>query len=193
MTITRQEAGEALDAISAAGQKVDQYRGYQEASPFLILWGLLWFIGNGVLALAPSWATPTWLSIIAVGTAATIALTVSQSRRAQRQRHYTRAERATIARRAIMLWAAIVTFYPAMYIVIGDLSRLQSNAFVSLFWALVYMAAGGWLGWRMFLTGLATVAAVLLGVTVLREHYFLWMAFAGGGSLLLGGLWLRKP
>ena len=30
------------------------------------------------------------------------------------------------------------------------------------------------------------------GYTLLREHYFLWMAFAGGGSLILGGLWLRK-
>jgi hypothetical protein len=86
----------------------------------------------------------------------------------------------------------VITFFPAMSVVLGDLTPLQSNAFISMFWALAYMAAGAWLGLRLFFTGVATAVAVLLGVLVLREHYFLWMAFAGGGSLILGGLWLRK-
>ncbi len=44
----------------------------------------------------------------------------------------------------------------------------------------------------MFITALVTVTAILVGYLLLHEHYFLWMAAFGGGSLLVGGLWLRK-
>lgn len=192
MNMSQQEASEALDAITTADRKVREHQGYREGSPFLILWGVLWFIANSVAGLAGHLAGPVWMITVIVGTAATATLVVAQSVRAQRAHRYTPAERALIGRRASLLGISVITFFPAMSVVLGDLTPLQSNAFISMFWALAYMAAGAWLGLRLFFTGVATAVAVLLGVLVLREHYFLWMAFAGGGSLILGGLWLRK-
>jgi hypothetical protein len=192
MKITQQEATDALDAITTADQRVREHQGYREGSPFLILWGVLWFVGNLATALVPRVAGTLWLALIVLGTIGTVALVVAQSRRAQRVHDYTPAERAAIGRRASLLGLSVMTFFPAMYLVLGEMTPVQNNAFISLSWALVYMAGGAWLGLRLFVTGVATAVAVLVGVLLLREHYFLWMAFAGGGSLLLGGLWLRK-
>lgn len=192
MNMSQQEAGAALDAIAAADHRVREVRGYREASPFLILWGVLWFIANAVTHFAPAQAGNTWLAVIMLGAVATTLLVVMQVRRAQRARRYTPSERAVIGRRASLMGVSVTAFFPAMFTVLGPLNAVQTNAFISLFWALAYMGAGAWLGLRLFFTGVATLAAVLIGVLVLREHYFLWMAFAGGGSLLLGGLWLRR-
>lgn len=192
MTISQQEASAALDAITTADQRVREHTGYRDGSAFLILWGVLWFFGNLASAQLPRIAGTLWLWLGAFGALATVALVVTQSRRARRAHRYTAAEHAMIGRRMALLGISVITFFPSMYLVLGDLAPIQSNAFVSLFWALAYMAAGAWLGLRLFLTGVATAVAVLTGVLLLREHYFLWMAFAGGGSLVLGGLWLRK-
>lgn len=190
--ISRTEAGAALDAIVMAGEKVREQRGYREASPFLVLWGVLWFIANGVTALAAPFAPHVRMAVLVVGALVTAALVVKQSMRAQRDNAYTEAERKLIGRRVSMLGISVTAFFPAMFMVLGPMSAMQVNAFISLFWALAYMAAGAFLGLRLFLTGVATLLAVLLGVLVMPQHYFLWMAFAGGGSLVLGGLWLRK-
>jgi hypothetical protein len=127
-----------------------------------------------------------------VGCAVTIALAVLQSRRTAAQHYFSAGERALIGRRATMLGLTMMAFLPAMFAVLGPLSGRQNNAFISLFFAFTYMASGAWLGTRMFVTGLITALAVLVGFFLVTEHYFLWMAVCGGGSLLLAGIWLRK-
>jgi hypothetical protein len=87
----------------------------------------------------------------------------------------------------------VIAFFPATLMVLSPLESMQANAFVSLFWAFAYMASGAWLGLRMFVTGLVTAVAVLVGYFLIPQHYYLWMAVVGGGSLMLAGLWLRRP
>ena len=36
------------------------------------------------------------------------------------------------------------------------------------------------------------MAATLIGWVLAHDYFFLWMAAAGGGGLILGGLWFRK-
>jgi hypothetical protein len=192
MTVSHKDASEALDVIASADQKVRQYKGYRGGSPYLILWGVIWFVANAVTGLAPEYGGETWTAGTLIGSAVTVWLIVTQSMRAQQLHRFTPAERAQIGRRASLTGVTVMCFFPAMFTVLAPLSGLQTNAFISLFWAFAYMAAGAWLGTRLFLTGTATAAAVLIGYLLLREHYFLWMAVVGGGSLVLGGLWLRK-
>jgi hypothetical protein len=97
-----------------------------------------------------------------------------------------------IGRRASLTGVAVLGFFPAMLSVLAPLEPMQGNAFISLFWAFAYMVGGAWLGLRLFITGAVTAVAVLVGYFLLKEHYYLWMAACGGGSLILGGLWLRK-
>ena len=68
--------------------------------------------------------------------------------------------------------------------------------FISLFWAFTYMAAGAWLGMRLFLTGAVAVVGIVAGYLYIHEHFALWMAFFAGGSLMLalpldGGNYIR--
>jgi hypothetical protein len=32
----------------------------------------------------------------------------------------------------------------------------------------------------------------MFGYLIIEQHYYLWMGLCGGGSLIAGGLWLRK-
>ncbi len=83
-------------------------------------------------------------------------------------------------------------YFPAMFAVLGPLSARQVNAFASLSWAIAYMIGGAWVGWRLFAIGGIAVVAVLFGYLSIGQHYYLWMAACGGGTLIAGGLWLRK-
>ena len=49
------------------------------------------------------------------------------------------------------------------------------------------MVAGAWVGWRLFAIGGIAAAAVVFGYLAIGQHYYLWMAGCGGGTLIAGG------
>ncbi len=101
-------------------------------------------------------------------------------------------DKRTVARRVITIGLAMWAYFPAMLLIVGPLSPRQVNAFISLFWALTYMVAGAWIGLRLTIIGAVTAVAIVVGYVFVKEHFPLWMAVFGGGSLILAGLWLRK-
>ena len=65
------------------------------------------------------------------------------------------------------------------------------GAFSPLLLSAIYAAMGLWRGLRFVLVG-AFLAAITLGAYFfVKDFFFIWMALAGGGSLLLTGLWMR--
>ncbi len=192
MNISHQDASEALEAIEAADRRVRQAVWYREASPYLIVWGLVWLVANAVTDLRPAIAGWTWAAGVTGGVLFTAALTYQQIRRRSEIHAQTPADRRHSGRRMLLLGLTVLCFFPAMLTVIGPISARQNNAFISLFWAFAYMAAGAWVGMRLFITGAVTAAAILFGFLFIRDHFFLWMALVGGGSLLLAGFWFRK-
>ncbi|MEO6368592.1 MAG: hypothetical protein ABIP38_11450 [Steroidobacteraceae bacterium] len=192
MTLSPQDASASLDEIDFADRRVRQYKGYREASPFLLLWGFIWLIANAVTGLAPAYAGRTWFAAVVIGSSLSLALVVMQSIRSSRSNRYSDAQRARRGRSVAMIAITFFSFFPAVLTVLSPLNAMQGNAFISLFWAFAYMMSGAWLGVRMFVAGLVTAIAILSGYLFLKDFYFLWMAFVGGGSLILAGLWLRK-
>jgi hypothetical protein len=209
MNISRDEAGEALTAVFDTDRRAREFQGARSASPYLILWGILWFFANGVTGLSPGHAGAAWLVAIVVGTLATVAITVRQAMHRRAMNLHTAAQSAAAGRRAArplrfarryagssraaILGTTVIAFFPATLLVLSPLEPMQSSAFISLFWAFAYMASGAWLGFRMLVAGLVTAVAVLVAYFVIPQYYYLWMAVVGGGSLLLAGLWLRRP
>ena len=59
MTITKDEASEALGEINAASGRARQMRGYNRAAPFLILWGAVWMVCDLTNQFEPRW-WPAW-------------------------------------------------------------------------------------------------------------------------------------
>jgi hypothetical protein len=90
------------------------------------------------------------------------------------------------------LGITIICFFVAMFLVLSPMTGKRMGAFISLFWTLAYMAAGAWIGLRLFMTGLIGTIGIVLSYLYAGQYFPLAMAIVGGGTLLAGGLWLRK-
>lgn len=192
MNISRDEAQQALDEIGQAHGRIRRVHHYGDASPFLILWGVIWLL-NVLTYFRPDLSGPAWLGGIAVGTVATTWLGVVQGRRrGERMRQAGQDPKKVFGARFGLTCGAIMLFFQAFAIVAAPLDAMQINAFISLFWTFAYVVAGIWIGWRLAAIGLVASAAILFAYVALEQHYFLVAGVAGGGSLILGGLWLRK-
>jgi len=192
MNVSREEARAALDAMDATRARVETVRFYAEFAPYLILWGVIWLVANAVSELLPAYGSATWLAGTALGVLLTVLFTIRNARRWQCMRPSERAAGRAIGRRAVLLGITLWVYFPAMTALLGPFSGRQTNAFISITWAFIYMVTGAFSGWRIFAIGLATAAAVMFGYLTIDAHFQLWMAFVGGGSLIAGGLWLRK-
>ena len=192
MNVSREEAAAALDDVEAAQARLHTVRRYAEFAPYLLLWGFIWLGANVVSDLRPAYADVVWLIGVSVGFAWTIYFTVRNARRWACMHRGSKAEGRAIGRRAVLLGMTLWIYFPSMTLLMGPLSGRQTNAFISITWAFVYMVAGAFIGWRIFAIGVVTAAAVMFGYLALPSHFFLWMGLVGGGSLIAGGLWLRK-
>jgi hypothetical protein len=193
MNISRQDAAQALASVESADHRMDTLRAYRDSAPYLQLWGAVWFIANAASDLWPREESSIWLLATVIGSAVTAGIVVWQGRRRLRVGRYSPERARRIGRGFAMLAITILAYFASMHLILGHLDARQANAFISLFWAFTYMAAGAWLGVRLFLTGVVAVVAIVAGYLYVHEHFALWMAFFAGGSLMLAGFWLRRP
>jgi hypothetical protein len=191
MNISREEASAALDSIHDANRKVAERRNYADAAPFLILWGVVWVLCNGITDLAPRWSGRSWLTGIVLGAIVTVYLIVTMAMR-ERRVSVNRAANKEMGQRFALLGIATWSYFISMFLVLGPMPDRRMGAFISLFWTITYMAAGAWVGMRLFIIGLVATAAIVLGYLFVEQHFSLWMAVFGGGALIAGGLWLRR-
>jgi hypothetical protein len=96
--------------------------------------------------------------------------------------------------KAFLVALAIGGFGASAAVIAPALSFVQYSALGCLAVGAIYLAmgAGAGAGLRLSAVGAAIMAATLVGWFFARDQFFLWMAVAGGGGLILGGLWLRK-
>lgn len=188
MNISRQEASEALDSIHAAGAVVTQRRMYAYVAPFLILWGGIWAVCNSISQFLPQWAGPGWIAGNVIGVIATLWLSI---RTAQRERAAGTVDRSRGLRFGL-LGMTIICYYIAMFLILPPMTGRRIGAFISLFWTLTYMATGAWIGFRLFIIGLAGTIGIVLSYLYAGQYFPLALAVVGGGTLIAGGLWLRK-
>jgi hypothetical protein len=193
MNISRQDAAEALASVEIADRRMDTLRAYRDAAPFLQVWGIVWFIANVATDFWPHHDAKVWMLATCLGCLASAGIVIWHVRRSLRVGLYSRAQRHRIRLGFAMLGITVLAYFASMALVLGHLDARQSNAFISLFWAFTYMAAGAWLGPRLFVTGAVAVLGIVTGYLYIHEHFALWMAFFAGGALMLAGFWLRRP
>lgn len=192
MNVSRDEAAAALDHVVEADARVRTWRFYGEASNYLVAWGVIWLAANLTTDLRPKWSGWAWLAGIVAGSVVTILLTIRNARRGHQRQAMSRAESRAFGQRAALLGITVMLWFPTLSFLAGPLAPRQGNALISATWAFIYMAMGAFVGWRLFAIGFVTAAAIVFGYFAITQHFFLWMALVGGGSLILGGLWLRK-
>lgn len=185
MVISQTEAAAALLDIEQTSRRTQVSGAYSVASFYLILWGIIWAIGYTACGLLPveKWGY-AWLPLIAVGVIGTIALS-------RRPRAGVGAPSRTGS--SFLLAAAIALFMAGTYTVFQPTSPEPYLIFPSLITALIYVTIGLF-GFPRFVWIGAAIFVVAMGAWLFAQPLLPFLiAAAGGGGLILGGLWLRQP
>jgi hypothetical protein len=188
--VDRDEAVRALQEIQEVRGRTDTWNRYRETGPYLVLWGIVWVVGNGISEFLPALSGIAWLALIGAGSVGSIVLT---TRKQRRQCDTLRTGAAPYTWHWGAAYGVIMAYFIASQLVLPALSARQFSAWMTMFWGFAYMFAGVWRAWRLFAIGLATTLLVLFGYFELDRYYFLWIGVVGGGGLIAGGLWLRRP
>jgi len=181
MSLSPEEAADALRNISQTGRRSFSAYGYQSAAPFLILWGLLWIVGYGGTDLLSRYAGAIWLGVAVFGTVASTLIGMRMRPKTSPRFDW----------RIFGTWLAVLGFVGAMLSIVGPVTGTQVGALIPLLIGFAYIVMGIWMGVRFTFAGLAIVALTLGGYFFLPAHFLLWMAVVGGGTLFATGLWLR--
>ena len=189
MTITKQDASQALGEIEGARVRLREAIAYGYAWPYLVLWGLAWMVGDLGTEIAPprlvGWI---WPAASAVFTCASIAYAVVQQRRSPYAAGRRGDWRPIATAATIMLFLVILTF------AIEPVDAKRDHSVFGLFFGFAYIVQGLWRGWRLVALGALLTVLTLFAFYALPlwGGYLTFMGLVGGGALVLGGLWLRK-
>ncbi len=180
MALSQQDALAALKDIEHAQGRATQARGYADASPHLIIWGLVTLVCYGLAdVLPPAQAGLTWTGGSLLGVVASFYAGI-------------RTGKTNGSWRALGSFLTIAGFVLATGIILPPASQDAGSAFISLVVAMFYLLMGIWRGARILATGLLLAALTLGGYLTIHQHFQLYMGVVTGGALILAGLWLRR-
>ena len=176
--ITTREAHDVLREAAATERHSTEAYNYSRSAPYCILWGLIWIAGYGGMSLLPG-QEAGWLTVIGAAVSIWIGNSHTKSRGAG-------------GWRMGLLIVIVTAFSFALMSIMRPTDELQVGAYSPLLLSAIYAALGLWQGFRFILLAAFLAAATLGAYFFLKDFFFVWMAVAGGGSLLLTGLWMRN-
>lgn len=192
MVISKEEAARALSEINSANKRTTSMQQYRYLSPHLILWGFIYLVANSLTQFNPSHGMLAWNTLPWLGAVGSMWIGYRSRKLRSASSTVTDAMQRQHGVRILLTMFALMAFFISAFCVLPNPDIKQANAFVSLFWGTYYMVVGIWLGWRMLVVGVLTMASILIAFFVMPEHYFLWMGLVTGSLLMLGGFWLRR-
>jgi hypothetical protein len=182
MSIDRREAASSLDDIAGIERRMREALFYGGSSDILILWGILCAIGHVITQFSPRNANLAWLLIDAVGVVGLAVISVRRARQRRREWNWRFTAGVVVTIAFGLLWQ-------------GLLGNGQWRE-ISVFWATLimftYILAGLWVGRFFVICGIVVTLLTLAGYFWSGAWCELWMAVVFGGSLVAGGLWLRR-
>lgn len=197
--VTPEAARASLAEVDRIVTQTRQTIAWSCTTPLLILWGAIWVVGFAATQFFPSWAFRLWLGLDLAGIGVSVLL-AGPFRSSPIKGLNLGLGRMSLAWLALLgfgtLWAALLCpwefFHQAEWSAYAPLVGRKLAAFSATVCMFGYVVMGLWLG-RFFLwLGLLVTAATLVGYYFVTDYFFLWMAFTGGGSLILAGVFIRK-
>jgi hypothetical protein len=177
MALSRQDAAAALHDIEQAQARSASLENYHRAAPHFMIWGVLWAVAYTLNDIYPLRSGAIWSVVVPIGVIAGLLAMRGQNERTWRY---------------AAVIGAIFIFIVATVVVMWPVNARQVAAFIPLLVALTYVLKGIWSGIRYVGLGIAVSACTLLGFFLVKDHFFLWMAVVGGGSLILASIWFRR-
>ena len=182
MTITKQEAADALGEVERARGDMFRITLYATTAPHLMIWGAAWLIADSLTQYVQRFELVWPVTSAVFGVASFV---VSLRTRAS-------APSGAAGWRPAATFLAVLVFLGCLFSVLWPLSGKQIHSFFGLFLALAYAILGVWFGRRLLFLGAVLAGLTMFGYFRLDAWYPLFMGLVGGGGLILGGLWLRK-
>ena len=182
-SIDPKEAASALSDIESIVRRVRQSRIYNLASLMLIMWGALVFAGYLGSFLLPRYAGYIWIAVNVAGVAGSFAISALT---------YPKSGVRTFDFRMLIAFLLFFAFGFLCTSVLGNFTPRQMSTFWPIYFMLLYIIAGLWIGHAFVAIGLSISALALVGYFWVGDWFDLWMAFVDGGGLMLGGLWMRR-
>lgn len=184
MQVDQAGAQSALDDIARIEARTVQATIYGANSAISILWGVLVALAYLTNQFLPAIAGPTWLCAWASGFAGTALISWRWKQRSSGKQR--------MAMRLIWAQIVLILFGFLFLWLLPPSSPRQVAAFFPLIFMMGYVVAGLWLGRFFILCGILVSALTVIGYLYSGPWLPLWMAFANGGALIVGGLYLRK-
>jgi len=179
MNLSKQEAQESLTDIENVISQTRKAIARSGASFALITWGVIWVLGFSGTQFLPKIAGPIWLMLDFIGFVATW-MKMRKSAHQQPANHR-------------VLWAWLVLAgYMTFWVSLFHSNGREMIAFVSTLPLCIYVICGLWFGRFWIWLGLIVTAFTIMGYLLFPVWFPLWMAIAGGGSLIVSGLYILK-
>ena len=193
--MTPDEARAARGEIELTAAKVRRVIAQGHAAPQLILWGCIWIAGFGYTQFFPAHASLGWLVLDLGGFSGSWFLLARRQSLMEKRGDP----------RIFLFWVALVSYGLIwMLLLVKFPENNQANAeFIAgmsrrivAYWATVpmfaYVVAGMFLDRFFAWLGIVVTILTLVGLDLAGNYFCLWVAFTGGGALILSGLFIRK-
>lgn len=186
----------ALAALAEADKSLRRssaLHAYRINAPMIIGWGLIIMATDLVLAFSRSPAVGNWAWPVASLTGTVLSALYFWRVGKGPVRPTESAGSRTAFWKMMGTWGCVFGFIAGVFVIFAPFDWRESHAFWGLLLALMYTCGGVWTGARLLVLGLVLAAVTFFAYFGLEGQPFLvFMGVATGGSMILGGLWLRK-
>lgn len=183
MNVSRSEAQEALEAVRRVSNQLRQSVASGSTPYYMILWGAIWFLGyiasHFTRDLLTGWI---WLGLVGAGTV--ISFIVGM--------HFRTKMRSGSFGRVMYLWIALMVYASLVWWIAAPTKGEQASMLIVVFCMFGYVITGLWMEPTAAWVGAITTALAMIGYTFFLPYFYLWMAFLGGGTLILSGIYILR-
>jgi hypothetical protein len=191
MSISQEEARESLSQVADVTERTRKLLAYGRVDKHFIVWGIVWFLGFCAAQFLPHLNIWVWLALIAAGFAASALIGMNEP------------VRNTVGRRLGSFWLFLYAYVFLWIWLLSPFLVVQGQEQTIAFWRhmtailvtvpmFAYIVMGLWLGWFIIWTGLAVTTVSVLGLFVVPDYFYLWLAVTGGGTLFGTGLFIHN-
>jgi len=186
MQITSTEAEESLAAIRSMTQKMRRAAAGGGAHYFLILWGIIWFLGFlGSHFFTDDLAGYIWLALDILGGFSCWGISLWLSRRVHKTGD------SVNGRRIGIFWASLFVYCGLTVWIARPPDGKQLAMLIVIFVMIGWMAMGLIFSLSIIKFAFFITALALSGYFLLPDFFYLWMALLGGGAMIGCGLFIR--
>lgn len=182
MTLSPEEIQQALDQVESGRRAARLALRRNGGHYHLWIWGTFWVVVPIVFQFSPGFASRyTWAFALIGAVASTfVGMFVEGSRL-----------RMPLNTRFIALAVLLAVYSVAWLVLLGSSSPKTIYAYFCTVSMFGYVAAGLWFDVFLVWVGIAATVLTLTGYYAFNSWFWIWMAVAGGGTLIGTGFYMR--